>query len=203
MTAGSIDLPENAKSRTPLSQTEPATAAVMSTNFKALLRGVFICRTSKMSHDGSWRAACLTRNWILILHLEAPSIARGVTAPGVGSGALLGDFCFASKAARACAFSSSDGGRSITLPSLPTSNANITNGSGVAASWRLPQAKNVLSDDHMTHQGAFNRVKTCSTRSETTSVTNTRSRILILGPTSVRAIPEIATYCPDGDATLS
>jgi hypothetical protein len=46
--------------------------------------------TSKMSHDGSWRASCLTRNWIPILHLEVPSVARGVTAPGVGSGALLG-----------------------------------------------------------------------------------------------------------------
>jgi len=52
----------------------------------------FICRTSKMSHDGSWRAACLTRNWILILHFESPSVARGVTAPGVGSGALLAGF---------------------------------------------------------------------------------------------------------------
>jgi hypothetical protein len=45
-----------------------------------------------MSHDGSWRAACLTRNWILILHFETPSVARGVTGPGVGSGALLGRF---------------------------------------------------------------------------------------------------------------
>jgi hypothetical protein len=43
-----------------------------------------------MSHDGSWRAACLTRNGIRTLHLETPSVARGVTAPGVGSGALLG-----------------------------------------------------------------------------------------------------------------
>jgi len=45
-----------------------------------------------MSHDGSWRAACLIRNWILILHFKVPSVARGVTAPGVGSGALLGLF---------------------------------------------------------------------------------------------------------------
>ena len=45
-----------------------------------------------MSHDGSWRAACLTQNWIPILHFEAPSVARGVTAPGVGSGALLAHF---------------------------------------------------------------------------------------------------------------
>ena len=50
------------------------------------------CRTSKMSHDGSWRAACLNRIWIRILHFEAPSVARGVTAPGVGSGALFGSF---------------------------------------------------------------------------------------------------------------
>ena len=45
-----------------------------------------------MSHAGSWRAARLIRDWILILHLEKPSIARGVTAPGVGSGALFGLF---------------------------------------------------------------------------------------------------------------
>jgi hypothetical protein len=45
-----------------------------------------------MSHDGSWRAACLIRNWILTLHFETPSVARGVTAPGVGSGALFGHF---------------------------------------------------------------------------------------------------------------
>jgi len=44
--------------------------------------------TSKMSHNGSWRAACLIRNWIL--HLKTHSFARGVTSPGVGSGALLG-----------------------------------------------------------------------------------------------------------------
>ena len=45
-----------------------------------------------MSHDGSWRAACLNRNWIRILHSESHSVARGVTAPGVGSGALLALF---------------------------------------------------------------------------------------------------------------
>jgi len=42
-----------------------------------------------MSHDGTWRAACLSLNWIRILHFEADSVARGVTGPGVGSGALL------------------------------------------------------------------------------------------------------------------
>ena len=47
--------------------------------------------TSKMSHDGSWRAACLTRKSIRVLHVEAPSVARGVTGPGVGSGALFGE----------------------------------------------------------------------------------------------------------------
>ena len=47
-----------------------------------------------MSHDGSWRAACINRNWILHLHFEAPSVARGVTGPGVGSGALFGLFPF-------------------------------------------------------------------------------------------------------------
>ena len=43
-----------------------------------------------MSHDGIWRAACLHRSWIRVLHLEVPSAARGVTDVGVGSGALLG-----------------------------------------------------------------------------------------------------------------
>jgi len=43
-----------------------------------------------MSHDGIWRAACLTTIPIPELHFEAPSIARGVTDVGVGSGALLG-----------------------------------------------------------------------------------------------------------------
>ena len=42
-----------------------------------------------MSHDGIWRAACLNRDWILILHSETRHVARGVTDVGVGSGALL------------------------------------------------------------------------------------------------------------------
>ena len=50
----------------------------------------YVCLTSKMSHDGIWRAACLTTIPIPELHFEAPSIARGVTDVGVGSGALLG-----------------------------------------------------------------------------------------------------------------
>jgi hypothetical protein len=46
--------------------------------------------TSKMSHDGIWRAACLNRNWTMNLHFEVHAVARGVTDVGVGSGALLG-----------------------------------------------------------------------------------------------------------------
>jgi hypothetical protein len=47
-----------------------------------------------MSHAGSWRAACsLTINF-LSLHFESHSIARGVTDPGVGSGALFGDLAW-------------------------------------------------------------------------------------------------------------
>ena len=50
---------------------------------------VLLRPTSKMSHDGSWRAACgMTINF-LSLHIETHSIARGVTDPGVGSSALL------------------------------------------------------------------------------------------------------------------
>jgi hypothetical protein len=43
-----------------------------------------------MSHDGSWRAACITTPHVPWLHFEAPSVARGVTDPSVGSGALFG-----------------------------------------------------------------------------------------------------------------
>src|SRR5688572_21424808 len=49
------------------------------------------CLTSQMSHAGSWRAACGITTHILRLHFETPSIARGVTDPSVGSGALFGD----------------------------------------------------------------------------------------------------------------
>ena len=43
-----------------------------------------------MSHAGSWRAACSTTIRFLWFHFETHSAARGVTDPGVGSGALLG-----------------------------------------------------------------------------------------------------------------
>src|SRR5690606_35297471 len=46
--------------------------------------------TSKMSHDGIWRASCNNPIRILRFHLERLSRARGVTGPGVGSSALLG-----------------------------------------------------------------------------------------------------------------
>jgi hypothetical protein len=57
---------------------------------KASGNHVLFCLTSKMSHAGIWRAACLNRNWIRILHFETHEVARGVTDVGVGSGALLG-----------------------------------------------------------------------------------------------------------------
>ena len=43
--------------------------------------------TSKVSHDGSWRAACNTKIYFTWFHFEAHSAARGVTVtdPGVGS----------------------------------------------------------------------------------------------------------------------
>jgi hypothetical protein len=43
-----------------------------------------------MSHDGSWRAACSMTINSRSLHIENHSVARGVTDPGVGSGALFG-----------------------------------------------------------------------------------------------------------------
>ena len=46
-------------------------------------------RTSKMSHDRGWRAACDLTIWILRFHFEIREAARGVTAMVVGSGAWL------------------------------------------------------------------------------------------------------------------
>ena len=43
-----------------------------------------------MSHDGSGRDSCLRTISIRWFHFETPEVARGVTDPGVGSGALLG-----------------------------------------------------------------------------------------------------------------
>jgi hypothetical protein len=44
-----------------------------------------------MSHDRGWRAACIVTIWIPWFHFEIHSIARGVTAMVVGSGALLNE----------------------------------------------------------------------------------------------------------------
>jgi hypothetical protein len=52
-------------------------------------REVF-CLTSKMSHDGIWRAACLVTIRTTQFRFETNEVARGVTDVGVGSGALLG-----------------------------------------------------------------------------------------------------------------
>ena len=43
-----------------------------------------------MSHAGSWRAACSITIHFRWFHFEIYSVARGVTDPGVGSGALFG-----------------------------------------------------------------------------------------------------------------
>ena len=48
------------------------------------------CPTSKLSHDGNWRAACRRKNWNSTFHVKSPEEACGVTGPGVGSGDLLG-----------------------------------------------------------------------------------------------------------------
>jgi hypothetical protein len=47
-----------------------------------------------MSHDGSWRAACDVMICIPQFHFDHREEARGVTDPGVGSGALLGDMVY-------------------------------------------------------------------------------------------------------------
>ena len=45
--------------------------------------------TSEMSHERSGRAASITI-YVLKFHFEIREVARGVTDPAVGSGALLG-----------------------------------------------------------------------------------------------------------------
>ena len=45
-----------------------------------------------MSHERSGRAACSITVLGLLLHFDVLSVARGVTDPLVGSGALLGIF---------------------------------------------------------------------------------------------------------------
>jgi hypothetical protein len=47
-------------------------------------------RTSKMSHDGIWRAACLITIKTTQFQFGPHKVARGVIEVGVGSGALLG-----------------------------------------------------------------------------------------------------------------
>jgi hypothetical protein len=49
-----------------------------------------LCPTSKMSHDGIWRAACLISIMTTRFRFGTHKVARGVTDVGVGSGALLG-----------------------------------------------------------------------------------------------------------------
>ena len=57
---------------------------------RILAMSFIFCPTSKMSHAGSWRAACQFRFSNLSFRFDHRERARGVTDPGVGSGALLG-----------------------------------------------------------------------------------------------------------------
>ena len=45
-----------------------------------------------MSHDSGRRGACFATILIRCIHFEVPSLARGVTDTGVGSGALFDVF---------------------------------------------------------------------------------------------------------------
>ena len=69
-----------------------ASAARHANKTMIITRRFIFWLTSKMSHDGSWRAACGKTKHLLGLHFGTPPEARGVTDPGVGSGALLGGF---------------------------------------------------------------------------------------------------------------
>ena len=51
-----------------------------------------LCLTSKMSHAHGGHDSCSHRFRIPLLHFDSPSLARGMTDVGVGSGALLGFF---------------------------------------------------------------------------------------------------------------
>src|SRR5688572_123399 len=73
-------------------QASPTDHSHARTNFRFTVM-LFFCLTSKMSHDGSWRAACMIQSWIRTIHFELPEVARGVTDPGVGSGTLLAHSC--------------------------------------------------------------------------------------------------------------
>jgi hypothetical protein len=75
----------------PLTTENPVNSRLAPHPFAIMATTSFFCRTSKMSHDGSWRAACLTRKWIPTFHFDSASVARGMPAPGVGSGALLAE----------------------------------------------------------------------------------------------------------------
>src|SRR5205814_4056443 len=53
---------------------------------------IFFCLTSKMSHDHSRHDSCGLRLYSRWIHSIMLSLARGMTAVGVGSGALLALF---------------------------------------------------------------------------------------------------------------
>jgi hypothetical protein len=66
--------------------------APLSPNSRIAAASLFFRPTSKMSHAGSWHAACrirISKPWFRFGHREE---ARSVTDPGVGSGALLDAF---------------------------------------------------------------------------------------------------------------
>jgi len=52
---------------------------------------IFLRLTSKMSHDHSRRDSCEIRISCREVHSKTDKVARGVTSPGVGSGALFGE----------------------------------------------------------------------------------------------------------------
>src|SRR5687768_16840009 len=73
-------------------RTASATQTTFDVLFMGYLRKAFLCPTSKMSHDRGRRDACRIRNQVLWFQFGTLSIARGVTAMVVGSGALLAPF---------------------------------------------------------------------------------------------------------------
>jgi hypothetical protein len=67
-------------------------AAYSSVDFAGASCAEIFRRTSKMSHDGIWHAACLITIRTTPFLFGTHEVARGVTDVGVGSGALLGLF---------------------------------------------------------------------------------------------------------------
>jgi hypothetical protein len=77
--------------RTVGAKSQMSVSNVIAAALKQMHRFIQPCRTSEMSHAGIWRAACDIAIRNHLFNSITRKEARGVTDPGVGSGALFGD----------------------------------------------------------------------------------------------------------------